>query len=104
MIPKKRMNAVLNLRNNNFYQRVGTAFWVDLSQRANLDLKQVMFLSLKLSAYEHEGIDFTFGEPGERALYSSVKLIQSLLNDRSLDMREHGDLDTVISKMTIISN
>ena len=42
--------------------------------------------------------------PGERALYESVKFIQNLLNDRSLDLREPGDLESIISKTTLVVN
>ncbi len=98
----RRMHAVLDLRANNFYQKVGTAFWAFLVQRAELELSEVMFLNLRLAAKDHPSIDFSTGQSGERDLYESVKLIQSLLNDRSLDMREAGDLDAIISNMTII--
>lgn len=100
----ERMNAVLDLRRNGFYQSVGTAFWVDMIDRAQLDLSEAMFVSLRLDADDHLGVEFEFGHPGERQLYRSVKLIQTLLNDRSLDMREPGDLDTVISRMIIVSD
>lgn len=100
----QRMNAVLRLRRNSFYQRVGTAFWAELVQQAELDLKQVMFLRLQLTAEGYQGIEYTYGEPGERALYESVQLIQTLLNDRSLDMRRPGDLDSVISRMIVVGN
>jgi hypothetical protein len=101
---EKRMQAVLALRSDAFYQRVGTAFWAELVQDAGLDLKRVMFLSLELQADDHQGVSFTYGEPGERDLYDSVKFIQTILNDRSLDMREPGDLDPVISRMTVVQN
>src|SRR5690606_18861255 len=46
----ERMQAVLDLRNDSFYRRVGTAFWIELVQRAGVDLSRVMFLSLELRA------------------------------------------------------
>ncbi|MEM7097852.1 MAG: hypothetical protein AAF541_06285 [Pseudomonadota bacterium] len=100
----KRMQAVLELRRLRFYQRVGTAFWVDLVDQAGIDISESMYLVLNLSADEHLGLVFEFGAPGERALYDSVRLIQTLLNDRTLDMREPGVVDNIISRMTILSN
>lgn len=100
----RRMEAILALRNSGFYRQVGTAFWADLVRVAGLDLEEVMFLEFTLNADGHEGVHFEFGEPGERALYDSVKFIQNLLNDRSLDLRELGDLETVISRTTLVVN
>lgn len=100
----RRMEAILALRNSGFYRQVGTAFWADLVRVAGLDLAQVMFLEFTLNADGHQGVHYEFGVPGERALYDSVKFIQNLLNDRSLDLRELGDLESVISRTTLVVN
>ena len=100
----RRMEAILSLRNSGFYRQVGTAFWAHLVRVAGLDLEQVMFLEFTLNADGHEGVHYEFGAPGERALYESVKFIQNLLNDRSLDLREPGDLESIISKTTLVVN
>ena len=100
----ERMDAILRLRNSAFYQPIGPAYWAYLIDRSEIDLKEVMYFSLELTADDMQGIDFAWGDPGERELYESARFIQSVLNDRSLDMREPGDLDSVISKMIIVGN
>jgi hypothetical protein len=98
----QRMNAVLALRNDAFYQRVGTAFWADLLNRASVDLAHAMFLSLDIEADDHPGISFTYGDPGERDLYESVRFLQSVLDDRTFGMGEPGDVDALLSKMQVV--
>jgi hypothetical protein len=98
----KRMNAVLALRNDAFFQRVGTAFWADLLSRAEVDLTRAMFLSLEIDADDHPGISFTYGDPGERELYESVRFLQSVLDDRTFGMGEPGQIEALLSKMRVV--
>ena len=96
------MNAVLALRNDSFYQRVGTAFWADLLRRAGVDLTRAMFMSLDIDADDHPGISFTYGDPSDRELYESARLMQSILDDRTFGMSEPGKVDALLAKMRVV--
>ncbi len=99
---ERRMNAVLALRNDSFYQRVGTAFWADLLNRAQVDLTRAMFLSLEIDADDHPGISFTYGDPGERELYESVRFLQNVLNDPTFGDARPGNVDALLAGMRVV--
>lgn len=101
---KSRMLAVTDLRNSDFYRRVGTSIWMHMIDQAQLDLGASMYLELTLEGEDHQGIRFEYGEPEERNLYEAVKFIEQILGQRGPDMREEGAIDSLISRMTLVTN
>ena len=101
---KTRMLAVTDLRNSDFYRRVGTSIWMHMIEQAKLDLGASMYLELTLEGEDHQGIRFEYGQPEERNLYEAVKFIEQILGQRGPDMREEGAIDSLISRMTLVTN
>ncbi|NND59506.1 MAG: hypothetical protein HKN49_04485 [Gammaproteobacteria bacterium] len=100
----RRLDAFTALRNSGFFQSIGTALMAHLVQAAELDLRSVLYLELQLQADGHHGIHYTFGDPGERHLYDAVRFIRAVLNNRDIDMREPGQVESVVSRISVVED
>lgn len=98
-----RLNAFKSLRLSTFYRAIGSGLWIHLINQADLDLESVLYIEMTLDGQDRESVHFQFGDDSERELYQAVQLIDSVLNDRNRDMRETGQLDSIVSRMAIAS-
>lgn len=99
---KRRMDAFVDLRWSPFYRSIGNALWIHLVNRAELNLADVLYLELSLQGQDRQSIHFAYGNSEERELYDAVRFVENVLNNRETDMREDADIDSIISRMTIV--
>lgn len=96
-----RLEAFKSLRFSAFYRSISGGLWVHLANQADLDLESALYIELGLSGTNRETVHFTYGDDSERALYQAVQLIDAILNDRGADMREPGELDNIVTRLTL---
>ncbi|MEL7538223.1 MAG: hypothetical protein AAFM91_14345 [Pseudomonadota bacterium] len=99
---QQRLDAFVDLRWSSYYRRLGAAIWIYLMHDLGVDLKETVYVDLELDAQNREAIEFTFGREERRNLYEAVRHVESLLNDRSIDMRENAAFDSVIARMRVV--
>ncbi|MEM8981416.1 MAG: hypothetical protein AAGC71_00220 [Pseudomonadota bacterium] len=98
----ERLEAFVKLRWSSYYRKLGPAIWVYLLETVDVDPATAMYVTLELDARNRAPVYFEFGNDTERDLYEAVRRVESILNDRSIDMRESGPLDSVIARMRIV--
>ncbi len=81
----ERYKAFVELKDNELFREVGAGFLLRLLPQDRLD--QLVHYEFELSAKGSESIRFTYGEHTESRLYQTLLYIQSILNNRSIDLR-----------------
>ncbi len=97
----RRLEAFKSLRFSAFYRAISGGLWVHLVNQAELDLESALYIELSLSGTDRESVRFTYGDDSERALYQAVQLIDAILNDRGADMREPGELENIVTRLSL---
>ncbi len=97
-----RLDAFKALRFSSFYRAIGSAVWIDLVNLADIELVNAVYIELELAARDRESVRFTYGDDRDRSLYDAVRDVEAILNDRASDLREAGDIDSIISRMSVI--
>ncbi|MEM1261012.1 MAG: hypothetical protein AAGH76_01315 [Pseudomonadota bacterium] len=100
--PDDRLDAFVKLRWSSYYRKLGPAIWVYLLETADVNPADTMYLTLELDARNRAPVVFEFGNDSERDLYEAIRQVESILNDRSIDMRENGALESVIARMRVV--
>ncbi len=96
-----RLDAFKSLRFSAFYRAISGGLWVHLVNEAELDLSSSLYLELNLQAQGRETVEFTYGDDSERELFDAIQFIDALLNERGIDMREPGRVDSIVSRLAV---
>jgi hypothetical protein len=83
---RKQLKRMVKLRSNSFFKMAGIGYLIALFKSEEA-LKKHAFISLELSAKNTNRLRFTHGDHAETAFYLELQYIQSILNNRSFDLR-----------------
>ncbi|MCJ8347118.1 hypothetical protein MJH12_16370 [bacterium] len=82
---KKSIFDLLELRTNRAFDTVGNGFLISLLNQN--ELEDQVFITFRWDANDTKGIHFTFGNNPKSSLYKELEYVQSILNNRSYDLR-----------------
>jgi len=81
----ERYNAFVELKDNELFREIGAGFLLRLLPQDRL--AQLVHYEFELSAKGSDTIKYEFGHHAESRLYETLLYIQSILNNRSIDLR-----------------
>jgi hypothetical protein len=82
---QQRVSLLLELRNSPIFSGVGLSFLTGLLTAD--EIVQHAYLDFQMFAEDGQQVKFTFGTPDSTGIYSVVRDIDQVLNDRNLDPR-----------------
>jgi len=82
---QERISKLMSLRKNQAFKEIGMGFLISLIDHRSL--QKNIFLSLTMSAKDEESLKFQYGGNELKELYLQLQYVQSILNNRSFDMR-----------------
>lgn len=88
----ERLEQFVALKDNELFKEVGLGFLISLLPEAELD--QLLAVVIRLEANDTEALTVELlGDTPQRELYQSLLYVQSVLNNRSFDMRTDEYMD-----------
>jgi hypothetical protein len=82
---KDRIKTLMELRERYIFKRMGLKFLMSLIPENELD--KFVFIKLSMHSKKDEEVKFTFGSQGYSEVYHELMYVNSVLNDRSFDLR-----------------
>lgn len=83
---EKRREAFVQLKDVGLFREVGAGFLISLLPKDQLE--DSIYYRLVLSAKDKDDLKFEFGKNSNRELYDTLIYIQSVINNRSIDLRQ----------------
>jgi len=82
---KDRVRTLMKLRDRYIFKRLGLKFLMSLVPENKLD--QYVYIKLGMHSKKDEEVKFEFGTQGYSEVYHELMYVNSVLNDRSYDLR-----------------
>ena len=82
---KDRIKALLKLRERYIFKRLGLKFLMSLVPENELD--KYVYIKLGMHSKKSEEVKFEYGTQGYSEIYHELMYVNSVLNDRSFDLR-----------------
>jgi hypothetical protein len=87
--PQERYNAFLQVKNFPIFLEKGAGFLISLVPQDKIE--NLVGYELSMSAKDVEAVSYKFGKIEQEDLYKSLLYIQSVINNRSFDLRLYTD-------------
>ncbi|EQC52322.1 hypothetical protein [Bacteriovorax sp. DB6_IX] len=82
---KDRIKTLMDLRDRYIFKRMGFKFLMSLVPANELD--KYVYINLRMHSKKDEEVKFVFGTQGYSEVYHELMYVNSVLNDRSIDLR-----------------
>lgn len=86
---QERYDYFLKVKDFPIFLEKGAGFLISLLPQDKVE--ELVSYELSMSAKDVESVSFKFGKPEEEELYKSLLYIQSIINNRSFDLRLYTD-------------